>query len=534
MFKKNDKLELEIIDVTEKGIGVAKKENLVFFVIGAVTGDIVEALILKVTKNIIFAKTLKILKFSKYREKHDVSVHEKCGACTLFNLNYQKQIEFKKKTVENNLKKIAKIGVEIEDIIQSVDKTNYRNKTIYPLALKNNEIIYGSYSINSHNIINNRYCLIQNKRVDDLMYNIAKLIKKYNISIYDENINKGLLRNVYIRISNYTKEISLTFVINADKIDNNFILECKDLENITSISININKQKSNTILTDNTMFLYGKHYIEEKIGDIVLRIHPNSFFQVNTKTCELLYKKIVEFANFSKEDKVLDLFSGIGSISLFISKFVKEVKGVEIVDFATKNAIENMKLNNISNAKFETKDANKIKYELNHFDILIVDPPRKGLEKELIEEINKSNINKMVYVSCDSATLSRDLEILKNNFEIKKIALVDMFPQTHHVETVVLLSKLKSTNYITVDLNTDELDLTSAESSATYMQVKEYILEKYKTKVSTLNISQIKKKYGITTSKNYNLSKKENHKVPNCTPEKEEMIVDAFKHFQMI
>lgn len=441
-YKKNKKIVLEIIDMTDKGLGVAKIDSRVFFVEKAVIGDIVEALILKVTKNIIYTKTIKYIVFSKLRENYNENVHDKCGTCTMFLLNYKSQLDYKKKMVENNLSRIAKINYNITDIVESVDKTHYRNKSIYPLAVNDkNEIIYGSYAINSHRIINNKYCLIQKKEVDDLMFEISKLIKKHNISIYNENTQKGLLKNIFFRISEYFKEISLTFIINGDNIDNNFIEECKKFNSISSISININKNNSNTLLSNNTKFLYGNEYIKEKIGDLIFKIHPNSFFQVNTKTCKLLYDKIIELASFSQNDTVLDLFSGIGSISLYISKYVKEVKGIEIINFATNNANENMILNRVNNVLFETKNANKIKDELNNYSYLIVDPPRKGLDEELIYEIKSSKIEKIIYVSCDSATLSRDLNLLKEKFIIEKISIIDMFPQTHHIETVVLMSR---------------------------------------------------------------------------------------------
>ena len=313
-----------------------------------------------------------------------------------------------------------------------------------------------------------------------------------------------------------------------------------EIPGMTSISLNMNKKRSNVILGDKVKTIWGEDYITDKIGDISYEISPLSFFQVNPKQTWKLYSKALEYADLHGEETVWDLYCGIGTISLFLAQKAKFVRGVEIVPAAIEDAKRNAQINHIENVEFFVGKAEEVlprEYEKNgvYADVIVVDPPRKGCDEMLLKTILKMQPKRVVYVSCDSATLARDLRFLcDNGYELKKVCGVDQFPQTVHVETVVLLSKLKVDHHIEIELKMDELDLTAAESKATYDEIKAYVLNKYGLKVSQLYIAQIKRKCGIIERKNYNVSKKEDAKVPQCPPEKEAAIMDALKHFQMI
>ena len=309
---------------------------------------------------------------------------------------------------------------------------------------------------------------------------------------------------------------------------------------MTSISLNINREKTNVILGRKGKLLWGQEYITDTIGPIAYQISPQSFYQVNPVQTQKLYEKALEYAGLEGNETVWDLYCGIGTISLFLAQKAKQVYGVEIVPAAIEDAKRNATLNHITNAEFFVGKAEEVlpeKYEKEgiYADVIVVDPPRKGCEESVLDTMVKMQPKRIVYVSCDSATLARDLKYLRGEgYEVKKVQGVDQFPHTVHVETVVLLSKLNTKQHIEVELNLDELDLTSAESKATYDEIKAYVLEKHGLKVSSLYISQVKRKCGLDVGQNYNLSKKEDAKVPQCPPEKEAAIMDALKHFQMI
>ena len=367
-------------------------------------------------------------------------------------------------------------------------------------------------------------------------------MEAYDIPAYDEITGKGLVRHVLIRYGFQSKEIMVCLVVNGSRIPGaeDLIAKLREIPGMTSISLNINREKTNVILGRKGKLLWGQEYITDTIGPIAYQISPQSFYQVNPVQTQKLYEKALEYAGLEGNETVWDLYCGIGTISLFLAQKAKQVYGVEIVPAAIEDAKRNATLNHITNAEFFVGKAEEVlpeKYEKEgiYADVIVVDPPRKGCEESVLATMVKMQPKRIVYVSCDSATLARDLKYLRGEgYEVKKVQGVDQFPHTVHVETVVLLSQQKPDDTIEIDLDLDELDATSAETKATYQEIKDYVLKEFGLKVSNLYISQIKRKCGIEVGENYNLPKTENPKVPQCPKEKEDAIKAALKYFAMI
>lgn len=462
-YNKNEKIELDIIDMTKDGLGVAKVDSQVFFVKDAIVEDRVNAVITKVTTNIIYAKALEVINKSKYRVESKCKVSNSCGGCQLLNLDYKKQIELKRNIAVNTISKIGKIDIDFlnkcyEGVLAMDVPHRFRNKMQVPFATRDGQVIYGFYAGRTHHIVEFDHCLAGFKGSDAILNIIREAITKYNISVYDENTNEGAFREVLMRCGNVSNEISLTYIINDKDYEKNLELYksfdnyiVKELrrgeacEPVTS-TLNINTSNANVLFGNKNIILRGPGYIEDSIGDIKYHISPESFYQVNMKMTKRLYDKVLEYADFKVSENILDLYCGIGTISLYIAKKVKKVLGVEIVEKAVENAKSNAELNNISNANFICLDASKITKESisinNDIDTVIVDPPRKGLDSATIDLIKELNPKKIIYVSCDPATLARDIDILCNvekQYRVQKFANVDMFPHTMHIETVMSL-----------------------------------------------------------------------------------------------
>ena len=487
MYRKNEILNLKIVDINTEGLGIAKlfdmetNKNLVFFVKDGLIGDEVEAIITKINKNIIYAKVKKIIKESQYRVNPKCEVSNVCGGCQILSLDYKKQLKIKKDMVRNNLINIAKIDETILDkadfdIIGMDNPYNFRNKIIVPFGNRDNKIISGYYAGRTHYIIDNKYCVTAFMGHDIVIDIMRKLLKDFHISIYDEKSHKGIFRQLMLRKANETNELSITFIVNdsnykksldkykklAYDLVDSFDKKCNELKyelKISSISININTKANNVLLGKECVLLYGKEYIEDtmtlNVGNknysLRFQVSDLSFYQTNIFMTKLLYNTVFEYAKIKDTDKVLDLYCGIGTMTLFASLFAKEVVGVEVIEKAIDNANKNSDLNNIKNANFICRDLDsalssdkKDDILKEKFDIMIVDPPRKGLSDEVKKYIIFSKPKKIIYVSCDSATLSRDLnEILSaTDYNISKIKVVDMFAHTMHVEMVVLLEQI--------------------------------------------------------------------------------------------
>ena len=547
-YKKGEMITVDITDFGENGEGIGKTDAFTWFIKDTVIGDEVMAKVMKTKKSYGYARLDSIVKESPDRIEAKCPVARSCGGCTLQSLDYKAELRLKQNKVENHLKRIGGFdlsSVEIEEIIGMEDPIRYRNKSQFPFGRKNGKNITGYFAGRTHSIVEFDDCIIGIEENKTVLNTVLDFMEKYSVDAYNEEDGSGIVRHVLIRKGFATGELMVCIVINANNLPNSDKLVeslCSALgSDLKSVSININKKNTNVILGERTVTLYGNGYIEDYIGDVKFRISPQSFYQVNPVQTKKLYSKALEYAALTGEETVWDMYCGIGTISLFLAKSAKFVYGVEIVDAAIQNAIENAKINNIENVKFFVGKAEEIitgEYEngnIRDIDVIVVDPPRKGLDKLAIDTMLKLLPKRIVYVSCDSSTLARDLKILcEKEYELKKLTVVDQFSRSYHTETVALLSKLDVDKHIDVEIKLDELDLTSAESKATYAQIKQYILEKFDLKVSTLYIAQIKKKCGIALREHYNKSKKEKQVIPQCTPEKEEAIMDALRHFKMI
>ena len=543
-FRKNDLVTLEIEDCGIDGEGIGKADGFTVFVKDAVIGDTVTAKIIKAKKNYGYGRLMEVLKPSPYRVEPKCEFARQCGGCQLQALSYDQQLVFKTNKVKGHLERIGGFtDIPMEPIIGMDELFHYRNKAQFPVGRnKEGKIVTGFYAGRTHNIIENRDCALGVAENKEVLDRVIAHMEKYGIEPYNEATGKGLVRHVLIRYGYFTKEVMVCLILNGNKLpkEEQLVKSLCEIPGMTSITINVNKKHSNVILGEEIRLLWGQEYITDRIGDISYRISPLSFYQVNPMQTQKLYAKALEYADLHGQETVWDLYCGIGTISLFLAQKAKFVRGVEIVPAAIENAKENAKLNGLENTEFFVGKAEEVlprEYKKNgvYADVIVVDPPRKGCDETLLETMIEMNPERIVYVSCDSATLARDLKYLcERGYELRKVCPVDQFGMTVHVETVCLLSKLNVKHHIEVEITMDELDLTAAESKATYDEIKAYVLEKFGFKVSQLYIAQIKRKCGIIERKNYNLSKKEDAKVPKCPPEKEAAIMDALKHFQMI
>lgn len=543
MLKKNDVIEVEIVDLSHDGAGVAKAEGVVFFVENALPTERIRMRILKVNKKIGFGKVEAYLTKSLYRNEDVDVAYLRTGIADLGHLKYSEQLKFKTKKVRDSLYKIAGIAdIEVAPTLGMEHPRHYRNKAQVPVRRVNGQLETGFFRKNSHDLMPIEDFYIQDSVIDQVVLAVRDLLRRFDLKPYDEKEQSGLIRNIVVRRGHYSGEIMVILVTTRPKIFRiNQLIErlVAQFSAIKSVMQNINNQPGNAILGKEFHVLYGQDYITDRMLDNDFQIAAPAFYQVNTEMAEKLYQMAIDFAELSTEDIVVDAYSGIGTIGLSVAKHVKEVYGVEVIPQAVENSKKNAKLNGISNAHYVCDSAeNAIKKWLNQGikpSIIMVDPPRKGLTESFIKSSVSMNPKKIVYISCNAATMARDIKLYQElGYKLTKVQPVDLFPMTHHVETVALLSKLDVDKHIDVEIKLDELDLTSAESKATYAQIKEYIMEKFDLKVSTLYIAQIKKKCGIVLREHYNKSKKEKQVIPQCTPEKEEAIMDALKHFKMI
>ena len=553
-MQKNDTAVIEITDIGVGGEGIGKLDGYTLFVKDAVIGDRVEVKVIKAKKNYGYGRLMRVIDPSPHRVEPRCRFARQCGGCQIQEMSYERQLEFKQKKVYDDLVRIGDfapelIGRVMEPVVGMDDPFGYRNKAQFPFGTdREGNPVTGFYAGRTHDIIANTDCALGVPENREILEIILAFMKKYQIPSYNEKTGDGLIRHVLIRYGFVTKEIMVCLVINGSAIPHadELIRQLQAIPGMTGVSVSENTRRDNVIMGETYRVLWGKSYITDYIGKIRYQISPLSFYQVNPVQTEKLYSLALEYADLKGGETVWDLYCGIGTISLFLAQKAGKVYGVEIVPQAIEDARRNAELNGIKNAEFFVGKAEEVLpafYEQKraegsaetHADVIVVDPPRKGCDGKLLDTIVKMAPEKVVYVSCDPATLARDLKILcANGYELVKVRPVDQFPMSVHVETVVLLSQLKPDDTIEIDLDLDELDATSAETKATYEEIKEYVKEKYQLKVSNLYISQIKRKCGIEVGINYNLPKSENSRVPQCPPEKEKAIREALEYFQMI
>lgn len=541
-LKKNDDIRLEITAFTSLGSGIGRFENMAVFVDGTAPGDEITAHIIKVKKNYAVGKVQKLHRKSKLRTEIDCTVDSRCGGCAYRHIKYGGELDIKKQTVTDAMKRIGGIDLECEEILSIKEPEYYRNKAQIPVGLDSDgKIITGFYSKKSHRIIDCDECKLQHRDFPKLVEAVKSYMYENPVTVYNEETGEGLVRHIYLRQGVKTGETMVCLVINGDTIPRKEKLIEKLLEtglNIKSVVLNKNKKDTNVVLGEICETIYGSDFIEDELCSLRFRISPLSFYQVNPEGTELLYGRAREYAGLTGGEVLLDLYCGAGTIGMTMAKNAKQVIGVEIIPQAIENAKGNAKLNKIENVRFicdDAKGAAKTLYDEGiRPDVVVVDPPRKGCSREVLETIAKMSPDRVVYVSCDPATLARDCAIFSElGYTVKKLSAVDMFPRTVHVETVVLLVRKNPDTHIDFEISLDEFDLTAAESKATYQEIKDYVLDKFGLKVSTLYISQVKAKCGIIERENYNKGK-EGHRVPKCPKEKEDAIMDALRHFRMV
>ena len=568
-MQKNDLVTVAIEDIGVGGEGIGKVDGYTLFIKDAIIGDVVEAKIVKAKKNYGYARLMNIVTPSENRvEKPACPMARRCGGCQIQEMKYGAQLAFKEGKVRGNLERIGEVPTGLLDkvmkpIVGMEEPFHYRNKAQFPIGTdKEGHIITGFYAGRTHSIIPNTDCALGVAVNQKILEIILHFMENNHISAYDEEKHKGLVRHVLIRYGFKTDEIMVCLVMNGEKLPHAEKLVdklCK-IPGMTSITISVNKAKTNVIMGNEIKLLWGQTYITDYIGNVKYQISPLSFYQVNPVQTEKLYGLALDYADLNGNETVWDLYCGIGTISLFLAQKAKQVYGVEIVPQAIDDARNNAKINDITNAEFYVGKAEEVlpeyyrEYqeshggETAHADVIVVDPPRKGCEESLLQTIVDMQPEKVVYVSCDSATLARDVKFLRENgYELKKITPVDQFPNTVHVETVVLLSHKKPDGHINVKVEFGEgegkvpLDNIAKRAEeykpkerVTYKMIKEYIEAKYGFKVHTAYIAEVKRDLGLPMYDAPNAVEELKQPRKHPTAEKVEAIKDALKYFGVI
>lgn len=525
----------------EQGSGVVYLEGEKLPVDGLLPGE--QAVVEVFGKRNLHARLLQIKKASSKRVKPQCPAFAKCGGCKMQHLQYDSQLEWKQKTVEQLMKRYIDEGAKLYQIVGMVEPWRYRNKCHISFGMNGRrQIISGIYEENSHRVVPVESCLIQDSKADEIARSVRAIMKECKLLPYDEDSETGLLRHLLVRTGFASGQVMVVLVTASPIFParSRFVSLLRERHpEITTIVMNCNPRKTSMVLGEQERILYGKGYIEDILCEKRFAISPRSFYQVNPQQTEVLYQRAIGMAQLKKGQRVLDAYCGIGTIGLIAADKVDEVIGVEVNAQAVKDANANAKRNGVENIRFVCADAGAFMTNLadagEKIDVVFMDPPRSGSDEAFLQSVCRLSPDQVLYISCDPQTQKRDLAVLRaGGYHVREIQPVDMFPQTAHIETVCLLSKLNAKQHIEVEIKMDELDLTAAESKATYDEIKEYVLEKHGLKVSSLYISQVKRKCGLDVGQNYNLSKKEDAKVPQCPPEKEAAIMEALKYFQMI
>lgn len=539
--KLGEEVLVTIHGIGSSGEGVGRVDDFTVFVPFALPGEIVKVSINMVKKTYATGKLIDIVIPADNRIEPTCELYGVCGGCQLQHITYEGQLSLKTQKVKDV---IERIGHQNPDLVKPAlgpkEPWAYRNKMQMPVGGARGDIQMGFYAMGSHDIVQGTNCPIQddgNNTIAQVCYDIAK---ELDVEPYDEHTGKGVLRHVIGRIGQSGWMVILVTATDYLPHKEAWVKNITNrIPQVETIVHNVNGKRTNVILGPTNHVIYGDGTITDHIKDLRFNLSPHSFFQVNPEQTTVLYDQALAYADLKGNETVIDAYCGTGTISLFLAHKAKHVIGIEIVEPAIINARENARRNGYDNTEFIVADAAVEMPKLYKAgirpDVIVFDPIRAGCKEEVLTSAASMEPKRIVYVSCNPATMARDIEILTHySYELKEVQPVDMFPMTAHVETVALLSKLDVDKHIDVDIKLDELDLTSAESKVTYAQIKESILEKFNLKVSTLYIAQIKKKCGIVLREHYNKSKKEKQVIPQCTPEKEEAIMDALRHFKVI
>ena len=546
-IRKNQTVDMTITGMTAEGQGVGHiiengEKGMAVFVPFTAVGDRIVCRIVKVEKRFAYGIVDELI-FPSPDRADDVgcTVFGKCGGCVYRHLQYDAELRSKEQRVKDAFARIGGLSPAFRPIVGSPADSGYRNKAQYPVSGTSKAPVIGFFAQRSHRVIEQRACALQPNIFENIVNTVADWITQADATPYNEVTHTGLVRHIYLRQAVKTGEIMVCLVCTSGKLPRtDYLLErLTQFKEITSVCVNLNREKTNVILGKNTFSLYGEASITDELCGLSFRLSPHSFYQVNHDQAETLYRLAADAAELNENDVLLDLYCGTGTIGLSMAHRVKSLVGVEIVPQAIEDAKQNALRNGIHNARFLCADAAKAAAQLEKEGVrptvIVLDPPRKGCDNALIETVARMAPDRVVYVSCDPATLARDCAVFdKLGYKTVHATPVDMFPKTAHVETVALLSKLCTREHIDIELNVEDLDLTAAEKKATYQEIKDYVLKHSGLKVTTLNIAQVKQKYGIIERECYNKPKSDDARQPHCPPEQETAIVVALKHFGMI
>ena len=537
-LEKNRIYRAHIDGYSSEGLGIARIDGQVVFVHGAVRGETCDVLVMKVLKNAAFGKIAALVEPSPARRQPDCPYYGRCGGCDFRHMSYEEELWAKRARVQDALTRIGGAEVTVEEILGAEQPLHYRNKSIYPISPAGE---VGFYRARSHQVVNVEHCLIQKPEADALAQAVRDYIARFQVEPYNEATGRGLLRHLYVRTSCRGESLAC-LLINGSRLPHE--QEVVDMlraaaPGVCGVVLGENTRRGNAILGDRYRTLWGRDYLTDTLCGLELRLSVPSFYQVNHDQAQRLYEKALEYAGLTGRELAVDLYCGAGTITQVLARRARHVIGGEIVPEAIRDAEDSARRNGVENVEFLCGDASRLAAELRQRglrpDVICVDPPRKGLAPDVVEAAASMTPGRIVYVSCDPATLARDVaRFAPLGYRPVRACAVDLFPGTAHVETVVLLSKGEiDSKKVRVEFSLEDMDMSGFQNGATYEQIKAYVLEKHGLKVSSLYISQIKRKCGLDVGQNYNLSKKENSKVPQCPPEKEAAIMEALKHFQM-
>ena len=521
------------------GAGVARLDGMVVFVQGGIRGEACDVRLTHVGRSALWGRVEEVVNPSPARIFPRCLHYTKCGGCQFRHMNYAEELEAKRIRVEDALRRLGGAEIHVSAILGAEQVDRYRNKAQFPVA-KGPRI--GFYRPRSHDVIDVDDCLLQGEAAARLRGAVKEWMAEYSIPAYNERTFTGLVRHVYVRTNRAGRSLCC-LLVNGRGVprEAELVRALRRAEpNLAGIVLGVNEKHNNVILGDSYRTLWGEDFLSDTLCGLTFRLSVPSFYQVNPAQTEVLYGKALEFAGLTGAETVLDLYCGIGTISLVMARKAGMVWGAEVVPQAVDDAIANARRNHIENARFLCADAGEAARYLEgegvRPDVVCVDPPRKGLAEDVVDTIADMGPERVVYVSCDPGTLGRDVKrFAGRGYTLKKAVAVDMFPRTAHVETVVLLSKGEvDSKKIRVEFSLEDMDMSEFQDGATYTQIKDYVLEHSGLKVSNLYISQIKRKCGIEVGKNYNLPKSEDSRQPLCPPEKEKAIREAFKYFGII
>ncbi len=535
---KNQVHTVTITGYSAEGLGVARIDGQVVFVHGGIRGEVCTVRILKVLKQLAFGRVEEILEESPARRAPDCPHFPACGGCALRHISYVEELDAKRQWVEDALRRVG--GVETEVGILGADAVDgYRNKAIFPVSPAGQA---GFYRARSHDVIPAVDCCLQTSQANAVAQAVEAYLREEGVPAYDERSGQGLLRHIYVRTSQAGRTL-VCLAVNGASLPREAALAeriRRACPQVIGVVLNTNTRDTNVVLGDAYRTIWGEDTLTDTLCGLSVRLSVPSFYQVNRAQAERLYQKAVEFAGLTGCETVLELYCGAGTITMVMARHAARVIGAEIVPEAVENAQANARANGVENVSFLTGDAGAVaaKFAAEHLqpDVVVVDPPRKGLEDGVATSIAAMGPERVVYVSCNPGTLARDVKRFRGEgYSLVRAAAVDMFPRTVHVETVVLLSKGEiDSQKVRVEFSLEDMDMSGFQKGATYGQIKAYVLEKFGLKVSSLYISQVKRKCGLEVGENYNQPKSENAKVPTCPPEKEKAIRAALEHFQML